>query len=151
MPSARPPKTSPSGAACRAIDRGRLAEEIIPVAVPQPRAEPRIVDKDEHPRPTTTAEALGKLRPAFTKDGTVTAGNSSGINDGAAALLVTTAERARAMGIEPLVRIVSTAVGGDKPDEMGLGPIPASRMALTREELAVDDIAIVQLVEAFAS
>jgi len=135
----------------RAIDSGRLAEEIISVAVPQPRAEPRIVDKDEHPRPTTTAEALGKLRPAFTKDGTVTAGNSSGINDGAAALLVTTAERARAMGIAPLARIVSTAVAGVKPDEMGLGPIPASRKALARADLSVDEMAILEVNEAFAS
>ncbi len=135
----------------RAIDSGRLAEEIISVAVPQLRAEPRIVDKDEHPRPTTTAEALGKLRPAFTKDGTVTAGNSSGINDGAAALLVTTAERARAMGIAPLARIVSTAVAGVKPDEMGLGPIPASRKALARADLSVDEMAILEVNEAFAS
>ena len=135
----------------RAIDSGRLAEEITPVAVPQPKAEPRIVDRDEHPRPTTTAEALGKLRPAFAKEGTVTAGNSSGINDGAAALLVTTAERARALGLEPLARILSTAVAGVKPDEMGLGPIPASRKALARAELNVDDMAIVEVNEAFAS
>src|SRR5207249_7453640 len=101
----------------------------------------RIVDKDEHPRPTTSAEALGKLRPAFSKDGTVTAGNSSGINDGAAALLVTSAERARALGIEPLARIVSTAVAGVQPDEMGLGPIPASRKALARADLGIDDMA----------
>ncbi len=135
----------------RAIDSGRLGEEITPVAVPQPKAEPRIVDRDEHPRPTTTAEALGKLRPAFAREGTVTAGNSSGINDGAAALLVTTAERARALGLEPLARIVSTAVAGVKPDEMGLGPIPASRKALARAELNVDDMAIVEVNEAFAS
>jgi len=100
----------------RAIDSGRLAEEITPVAVPQPRAEPRLVDRDEHPRPTTTAEALGKLKPAFAKEGTVTAGNSSGINDGAAALLVTTAQHAHRLGIEPVARIVSTAVAGVKPD-----------------------------------
>ena len=135
----------------RAIDSGRLADEIIPVSVPRPKGEPLVVDRDEHPRPTTTAEALGKLRPAFAKDGTVTAGNSSGINDGAAALLVTTPERARSMGIEPMARIVSTAVAGVKPDEMGLGPIPASRKALARADLNVDDMAIVEVNEAFAS
>jgi len=135
----------------RAIDSGRLADEIIPVSVPRPKSEPLVVDRDEHPRPTTTAEALGKLRPAFAKDGTVTAGNSSGINDGAAALLVTTPERARSMGIEPLARIVSTAVAGVKPDEMGLGPIPASRKALARADLNVDEMAIVEVNEAFAS
>ena len=135
----------------RAIDSGRLADEIIPVSVPRPKSEPLVVDRDEHPRPTTTAEALGKLRPAFAKDGTVTAGNSSGINDGAAALLVTTPERARSMGIEPMARIVSTAVAGVKPDEMGLGPIPASRKALARADLNVDDMAIVEVNEAFAS
>jgi acetyl-CoA acetyltransferase family protein len=135
----------------RAIDSGRLADEIVGVSVPRPKSEPLVIDKDEHPRPNTTAEALGKLRPAFTKDGTVTAGNSSGINDGAAALLVTTAERARSLGIEPLARIVSTAVAGVKPDEMGLGPIPASRKALARADLGVHDMAIVEVNEAFAS
>jgi acetyl-CoA acetyltransferase family protein len=135
----------------RAIDSGRLAEEIVRVSVPRPKSEPLVIDKDEHPRPNTTAEALGKLRPAFTRDGTVTAGNSSGINDGAAVLLVTTAARARSLGIEPLARIVSTAVAGVKPDEMGLGPIPASRKALARADLGVHDMAIVEVNEAFAS
>src|SRR5229473_1460208 len=110
-----------------------------------------VTGRDEHPRPGTTSETLAKLRPAFTRDGTVTAGNSSGINDGAAALLVTSAERARALGLEPLGRIVSTAVAGVKPDEMGLGPIPASRKALARAELNVDDMVIVEVNEAFAS
>src|SRR5207302_10664245 len=82
----------------RAIDSGRLAEEIVPISVPRPKSDPTVVARDEHPRPSTTAEALGKLRPAFSKDGTVTAGNSSGINDGAAALLVTTSQRARTLG-----------------------------------------------------
>jgi acetyl-CoA acyltransferase len=135
----------------RAIESGRLAEEIVPTSVPRPKGEHVLVERDEHPRPSTTAEALGKLRPAFTRDGTVTAGNSSGINDGAAALLVTTAERARSLGIEPIARIVSTAVAGVKPDEMGLGPIPASRKALARAELSIDQMAIVELNEAFAS
>jgi 3-oxoadipyl-CoA thiolase len=135
----------------RAMDSGLLAEEIAPVTVPKPKGEPVVVDRDEHPRPATTAEALGKLRPAFTRDGSVTAGNSSGINDGAAALLVTTAERARSLGIAPLARIVSTAVAGVKPDEMGLGPIPASRKALARAGLNIEQIQIVEVNEAFAS
>src|SRR5260370_6428000 len=135
----------------RAVESGRLGEELLSVSVPQPKGDPAIVDRDEHPRPGTTQEALGKLRPAFTRDGTVTAGNSSGINDGAAALLVTTAERARSLGIEPLARIVSTAVAGVKPDEMGLRPLPASRKALARADLGVDDMAIVEVNEAFAS
>jgi 3-oxoadipyl-CoA thiolase len=135
----------------RAMDNGTLAEEIVPVAVPQPKGEPVVVERDEHPRPTTTAEALARLRPAFARDGTVTAGNSSGINDGAAALLVTSAERARAFGLEPIARIVGTAVAGVKPDEMGLGPIPASRKALDRTGLRIDQMQIVELNEAFAS
>ena len=135
----------------RAVDSGRLAEEIVAVSVPQGRGEPVVVERDEHPRPSTTLEALAKLRPAFTKDGTVTAGNSSGLNDGAAALLVTSAERARSFGLEPLARIVSTAAAGVAPDEMGLGPIPASRKVLSRAGLPVDDVQIVELNEAFAS
>jgi acetyl-CoA C-acetyltransferase len=135
----------------RAMESGRLAEEIVPVSVPQPRGEAVLVERDEHPRPTTTLEALAKLRPAFTRDGTVTAGNSSGINDGAAALLVTSAERARSLGLEPIARIVSTAAAGVAPDEMGLGPIPASRKVLDRAGMHVDDMQIVEVNEAFAS
>jgi acetyl-CoA acetyltransferase family protein len=135
----------------RAMESGRMAEEVIPTPVPQSRGEAVQVAQDEHPRPGTTADVLAKLRPAFVKDGTVTAGNSSGINDGAAALLVTSAARARSLGLEPIVRIVSTAVAGVKPDEMGLGPIPASRKALARAELGIDDMQIVELNEAFAS
>jgi 3-oxoadipyl-CoA thiolase len=135
----------------RALDSGRLTEEIVATPIPQAKGEPLLVERDEHPRPTTTIEALGKLRPAFARDGTVTAGNSSGINDGAAAVLVTSAERARAFGVQPLARIVSTAVAGVKPDEMGLGPIPASRKALARAGLGVEHMDIVELNEAFAS
>ncbi|HEY1292560.1 MAG TPA: acetyl-CoA C-acyltransferase [Chloroflexota bacterium] len=135
----------------RAMESGRLAEEIVPVSVPQPRGEAVLVERDEHPRPTTTLEALAKLRPAFTRDGTVTAGNSSGINDGAAALLVTSAERARSLGLEPIARIVSTAAAGVAPDEMGLGPIPASRKVLDRAGMHVDEMQIVEVNEAFAS
>jgi acetyl-CoA C-acetyltransferase len=135
----------------RAVETGRMAEEIAPFAVPRSKAEPSMIERDEHPRPDTTAETLGKLKPAFTRDGTVTAGNSSGVNDGAAALLVTSAERARSLGLQPLARIVSTAVAGVKPDEMGLGPIPASRKALARADLSIDQVRIVELNEAFAS
>jgi acetyl-CoA acetyltransferase family protein len=135
----------------RAMDSGRMAEEIAGVSVPQTRGDPLLVERDEHPRPTTTLEALARLRPAFTRDGSVTAGNSSGINDGAAALLVTSAERARSFGLQPIARVVATAVAGVKPDEMGLGPIPASRKVLDRAGLAIDDMQIVELNEAFAS
>jgi 3-oxoadipyl-CoA thiolase len=135
----------------RAMESGRLSEEIVSVSVPLARGEPVVVDRDEHPRPTTTLEALARLRPAFTRDGSVTAGNSSGINDGAAALLITSAERARSLGIEPLARIVSTAVAGVRPDEMGLGPIPASRKVFQRSGLKADQMQVVELNEAFAS
>jgi 3-oxoadipyl-CoA thiolase len=137
--------------AARAMADGRLAEEIVPTPVPQPKGDPVLVNQDEHPRPNTTLESLSKLRPAFTKDGSVTAGNSSGINDGAAALLVTSAERARDLGLEPLARVVSTAVAGVRPDEMGLGPIPASRKALERAGLDIEAMDVVELNEAFAS
>ena len=135
----------------RAMKSGRMGEEVVPVQVPQTRGEAVTVELDEHPRPSTTVEALAKLKPAFTRDGTVTAGNSSGINDGAAALLVTSAQRARSFGLQPIARIVSTAVAGVKPDEMGLGPIPASRKALARAALSMDQMGIVELNEAFAS
>jgi 3-oxoadipyl-CoA thiolase len=135
----------------RAIESGRLGEEIVPTPVPQAKGDPVAVDRDEHPRPSTTADVLAKLRPAFAKDGTVTAGNSSGINDGAVALLVTSAERARELGLGPLARVVSTAVAGVKPDEMGLGPIPASRKALSRAGRSIDEMNVVELNEAFAS
>jgi 3-oxoadipyl-CoA thiolase len=137
--------------AARAQAGGRLAEEIVAVPVPQPKGAALLVDTDEHPRADTTAEKLARLRPAFAENGSVTAGNASGINDGAAALLVTTAARARELGLAPLARIVSTAVAGVRPDEMGLGPIPASRKALARAGLAIDQVDIVELNEAFAS
>ena len=133
------------------MESGRLAEEIVAVSVPQARGEPVAVERDEHPRPTTSPEALAKLRPAFAKDGSVTAGNSSGVNDGAAAMLVTSAERARSLGLEPLARVVSTAVAGVRPDEMGLGPIPASRKVFQRAGLNAQEMRVVELNEAFAS
>jgi 3-oxoadipyl-CoA thiolase len=138
--------------AARAQQSGRLAEEIVSTPAPAGRRGETVdVAADEHPRPGTTLEALAKLRPVFAKDGSVTAGNSSGINDGAAMLLVASAERARDLGLKPLARVVSTAVAGVRPDEMGLGPIPASRKALQRAGLDVDDMEIVELNEAFAS
>ena len=135
----------------RAMDSGRLSEEIVAVSVPQPRGEPAVIERDEHPRPTTTFDALARLRPAFTRDGSVTAGNSSGINDGAAALLVTSAERARSLGLDPIARIAGTAVAGVRPDEMGLGPIPASRKVFARSGLSAEEMDVVELNEAFAS
>ncbi len=137
--------------AARAISDGRMAEEIVATPVPAPKGQTVVVERDEHPRPGTTMEALARLRPAFAKDGSVTAGNSSGINDGAAAMLVMSAERAQALGLAPIVRVVSTAVAGVRPDEMGLGPIPASRKALQRAGLSIDDVAVIELNEAFAS
>jgi 3-oxoadipyl-CoA thiolase len=135
----------------RALDNGRLAAEVVAVSIPLAKGEPVSVERDEHPRPGTSLEQLTRLRPAFVKDGTVTAGNSSGINDGAAALLVTSAERARSFGLEPLARVVSTAIAGVHPDEMGLGPIPASRKALQRADLSIEAMNVVELNEAFAS
>jgi 3-oxoadipyl-CoA thiolase len=138
--------------AARAQQNGRLAKEIVPTPVPAGRrGETVMVDVDEHPRPDTTLEVLAKLRPVFAKDGSVTAGNASGINDGAAALLVTSAERARSLGLQPLARVVSTAVAGVRPDEMGLGPIPASKLALKRAGLTADQIDVAEVNEAFAS
>ena len=138
--------------AARAIESGVLAQEIVAASVPGGRrGEVTAVAQDEHPRPDTTLEGLAKLRPAFAKEGSVTAGNASGINDGAAALLVTSAERAQELGLTPIVRVVSTAVAGVRPDEMGLGPIPASRKALERAGLSASDMDVIEANEAFAS
>ncbi len=137
--------------AARAIQEGRFREEMVPVVIPQPSGEPMVVDRDEHPRPDTTLEALSRLRPAFRKGGTVTAGNSSGINDGAAALLLAEASTARQLGLRPLARIVATAVAGVDPAVMGIGPVPAVRKALARAGLRVQDVDLVELNEAFAS
>ncbi len=137
--------------AAAAIAEGRYADQIVPVSIPQKKGQPIVVDRDEHPRPDTTLEALARLRPAFRDGGTVTAGNSSGINDGASAALVVEAGRARAMGLRPMARIVATAVAGVDPAVMGLGPIPAIRKALDRAGLRVADLDLVELNEAFAS
>jgi len=137
--------------AARAIQEGRFRDEIVPVVIPQPSGEPVVVDRDEHPRPDTTLEALSRLRPAFRKGGTVTAGNSSGINDGAAALLLAEATTARQLGLRPMARIVASAVAGVDPAVMGIGPVPAVRKALARAGLRVEDVDLVELNEAFAS
>jgi acetyl-CoA C-acetyltransferase/3-oxo-5,6-didehydrosuberyl-CoA/3-oxoadipyl-CoA thiolase len=137
--------------AAAAAASGVHAEEIVTVSIPQRSGAPIVVDRDEHPRPDTSAAALAKLKPAFATDGTVTAGNASGINDGAAALLVVESERARALGLKPYARIVATAVAGVDPSVMGAGPIPAIRKLLERTGLTVADIDRVELNEAFAS
>ncbi len=136
--------------AAAAIETGRFAGQLVPVEVPGRKGAVTVVDRDEHPR-ETSAEALAALRPAFVKGGTVTAGNSSGINDGASALLVVEAERARALGLRPMARVVSTAVAGVHPDVMGMGPVPAVRKALSRAGLSVADLDLVEINEAFAS
>ena len=137
--------------AVAAIDEGRFAGQIVPVSVPQKKAEPVVVERDEHPRPDTSAEALARLKPAFRKDGSVTAGNSSGINDGASAIVLVEGQTARRLGLRPLARVVSTAVAGVDPAVMGLGPVPATRKALARAGLRVEDLDLVELNEAFAS
>jgi 3-oxoadipyl-CoA thiolase len=135
-----------------AIEGGRFADQIVPVEVQGRKGDVTVVDRDEHPRADTSTEALGKLRPAFKRDGgSVTAGNSSGINDGASAVLLVEARRARALGLQPMARVVSTAVAGVDPAVMGIGPVPATRKALERAGLGVDDLDLVELNEAFAS
>ena len=136
--------------AIRAIDSGIFAEEIVPVRVPQRKDDALIIDTDERPRRDTTMEALSRLKPAFRADGTVTAGNSSGINDGAAALVIANETRALELGYQPLVRIKATAAAGVEPRTMGLGPVPATRKALERAGLEVESIGLIELNEAFA-
>ncbi|HEU4560992.1 MAG TPA: acetyl-CoA C-acyltransferase [Longimicrobium sp.] len=137
---------------CKAIAEGHFRGEIAPVQVPQRKGPPKVVDTDEHPRPDTTLEALGALKPSFrAENGTVTAGNSSGLNDGAAALLVVSGEAARELGMQPMARIVASAVAGVEPHRMGIGPVPASRLALQRAGLSVADVGLVELNEAFAA
>jgi len=137
--------------AVAAIEEGRFMNQIVPVMVPQPKAEPLEISRDEHPRSDTSMEALGRLRPAFREGGSVTAGNSSGINDGASATVVVSDQFARQHNLTPLARVVATAVAGVDPSVMGLGPIPASRKALERAGITVDDLDLIELNEAFAS
>jgi acetyl-CoA acetyltransferase family protein len=136
--------------AVAAIDSGKFAEETVPVPIPQRKGDPLLVDTDERPRRDTTLEALAKLRPAFRSDGTVTAGNSSGINDGAAALLLTSRDKAEELGLKPWARWMASGAAGVEPRTMGYGPIPAARKALQRAGLGVEDIGLVELNEAFA-
>jgi len=137
--------------AAAAIAEGRYRDQLVPIVVPQRKGDPIVVDADEQPRPDTTPEALARLKPAFRAGGTVTAGNSSGINDGASAVLVVEAQRARALGLRPMARVVATAIAGVDPAVMGLGPIPATRKALERAGITVADLDLVELNEAFAS
>ena len=137
--------------AVRAIEDGRFQNQIVPVMVPQPKGEPAQIDRDEHPRADTSMEALDRLKPAFRHDGTVTAGNSSGINDGASATVIVSDDFAHENNLRPMARVVSSAVAGVDPSVMGLGPIPATRKALDRAGLTVDDLDLVELNEAFAS
>jgi 3-oxoadipyl-CoA thiolase len=136
--------------AIAAIDSGKFAEEILPVPVPVQKGDPVLVTTDERPRRDTSLESLARLRPAFRKDGTVTAGNSSGLNDGAAALLIMSETKAGELGLKPLARVVACAAAGVAPRTMGLGPVPAVRKALSRAGLAIDQIGLIELNEAFA-
>jgi 3-oxoadipyl-CoA thiolase len=139
--------------AAAARSAGRFAEEIAPLEIPQRKGAPKRVDQDEFIRPDTTVEVLAKLKPAFRTDGkgSVTAGNSSGLNDGAAALLVGSERVARDLGVEPMTRIVATAVAGVEPRCMGIGPVPATRRALERAGITLDDVGVIELNEAFAA
>jgi 3-oxoadipyl-CoA thiolase len=136
--------------AIAAIDAGKFAQEIIPVSIPQRKGDPKVVDTDERPRRDTTLESLGNLKPVFREGGTVTAGNSSGLNDGAAVLLVMSDEKAKALGLKPLARILAASAAGVPPRTMGLGPVPAVQKALARAGLQLKDIGLVELNEAFA-
>ncbi len=137
--------------ALEAIDSGKFAEEIVPVSIPQRKGDPVVVDTDERPRRDTSLESLARLRPAFKKEGgTVTAGNSSGLNDGAAVLLVMSEEKAEELGLKPLARVITSAAAGVPPRIMGIGPVSATRKALERAGLKLEDIRLVELNEAFA-
>jgi 3-oxoadipyl-CoA thiolase len=137
--------------ALAAADEGRFDDELVTVDVPQPKGEPVTVHADEGPRPDTSLERLAGLRPAFREGGSVTAGNSSGINDGASCVVLASEERARELGREPLARIVSTGAAGVDPAYMGVGPVPAVRKALERAGMSIEDIDLVELNEAFAA
>ncbi|MFS0820193.1 thiolase family protein [Bacillus sp. 1P02SD] len=137
--------------AAAAIQSGRFNDEIVPIDIPQRKGEPLLFKEDEHARPETTLETLARLRPVFRKDGTVTAGNSSGINDGSSAILVMEEELAKKLGLKPIARVVTSAVSGVHPDYMGIGPVPATRKALQRAGLTVQDLDLIEINEAFAA
>jgi len=136
--------------AVAAINDGRFAEEICPVTIPQQKGDSVIFDTDERPRADTSLEKLAKLRPAFKSDGTVTAGNASGLNDGSAAILIMSDEKAKELDLKPMARVVTSAVAGVPPRTMGIGPVPATLKALKRAGLTLDDIGLIELNEAFA-
>ncbi len=137
--------------AIAAIDSDRFKQEIVPVSIPQKKGDPKLVDTDERPRRDTTMESLAKLKPAFKKEGgTVTAGNASGLNDGASALLIMSEEKAKSLNLTPLARIVTSASAGVPPRVMGYGPVPATRKALDRAGLKIKDLGLVEINEAFA-
>ena len=137
--------------AAAAMRNGTLAQETLPVTIPQHRGQPTLVDRDEHPRPDTSLEALSRLKPIVRPAGTVTAGNASGINDGAAALILASEEAAAHYGLTPKARIVASAVAGVAPRIMGMGPVPATRKALALANLAIRDMDVIELNEAFAA
>jgi acetyl-CoA C-acetyltransferase len=137
--------------AVSAIDTGRFADEIVPYPIPQRKGDPKIIDTDEHPRRGVTIEGLAKLRPVFKKDGTITPGNSSGINDGAAAAVIMSMEKADALGMKPLARIVSHAVAAVEPDFFGIGPVDATKKALERAGKDLEAMELIELNEAFAA
>lgn len=134
-----------------AIKAGKFKEEIVPVEIPQRKGDPVIFDTDEFPRAGVTAESLGKLKPAFKKDGVVTAGNASGINDGGAALIVMSKDKADELGIKPMATIKSYASAGVDPVIMGIGPVPSSQKALEKAGLTVADLDLIEANEAFAA
>ncbi len=134
-----------------AMTNGRLAQEITPVTIPQRKGDPKIVDTDEHPRPETTAEGLAKLRAPFREGGSVTAGNASGVNDGAAALILASEAAVKAHGLTPIARVLGGATAGVAPRIMGFGPAPASKKLMARLGLTQADFDVIELNEAFAS
>ncbi|GAB1779485.1 acetyl-CoA C-acetyltransferase [Priestia megaterium] len=137
--------------AVEAIETGKFKDEIVPVVIPQRKGDPIVFDTDEVPRKGSTAEKLAKLRPAFKKDGTVTAGNAPGINDGAAALVIMSKQKAEELGLQPLVTIKATANAGVDPSIMGVGPVPAVKKALEKAAIPIEDIDLIEANEAFAS
>ena len=135
----------------KAIKKGRFKEEIVPVPVPQRRGEPKLMDTDEHPRPDTSLETMAKLLPAFKEGGTVTAGNASGINDGAAGVVVMSWDKTQELGLKPIARVVSSGLSAVDPAYMGLSPIPATKKALSKAGWTLEDLELIELNEAFAA
>src|SRR5699024_3757701 len=134
-----------------AVEKGKYNDQIIPISVPRRKQDPLVYDQDEHPRPNSTLEGMGKLRPAFKQNGSVTAGNSSGLNDAVSALVVMSREEAKKLGITPLATVHQTAVAGVDPNIMGIGPVPAIKKVLEKSKLSLNDMDLIELNEAFAS